>query len=46
MTVVTESLTKSTSVLYLVAITKTPGAAGNVPYKNPNVLKSVVSVKL
>lgn len=34
---------RSTSVLYCVAMTNTPGAAGIVPYKNPNVLRSVVS---
>jgi hypothetical protein len=27
-------------------MTNAPGAAGNVPYRKPNVLKSVVSVKL
>lgn len=34
---------RSMSIWYCVAITNTPGADGNVPYKNAYVLKSVVS---
>lgn len=36
-------LTKSTSMAYCVANTKTVGALGKVPYKNPYVLRSRVS---
>lgn len=39
-------LTRSTFEAYCVANTKTPGADGNVPYKNPYVLRSVVSESL
>jgi len=39
-----KKITKSISTLNCVANTNTPGAAGKVPYRNPYVLKSRVSV--